>query len=98
MKLIKTVKLQRVRHGDLDEGDDWKLDDPDFNYIQTKGVGIASDDELVIACDVDRYPPQEVTYTIEGWPSDRIIHADGVVVLRPSQIVIDESKIETRYI
>ena len=76
MKLIRIVKLQRVKYGDLSIDSDWVIPHN---------------------CESVR-PPESESYTIEGIPGARIIQGDGVAVLRPSQIVFDESEIETRYI
>lgn len=100
MKRIKVVKLQRVRYGDLDEGDRYHAE-----WAQTankgsdkqKGMHYIPKDEKVKALNLDKYPP-EVTYTIEGMTEDEIRYSisfgrESVILSVP----FNESEIETRY-
>ena len=100
MKLIRIVKLARVKYGDLDEGDRWKMDCDQYKCVMIKGSIPVDEveDELVMAYDTTKYPPEDESYSWEGIPADRMIfHADKIVI-RPSQVVFDESEIETRYV
>lgn len=103
MKLIKVVKYQRVRYGDLDNGDRYHAD-----WAQTankgddkqKGMYYIPEDEKVQALDPNKYPP-EVTYTIEGIEESRVAPLIGTIGATSMRLFIphmDESEIETRFI
>jgi hypothetical protein len=111
-RLIRTVKLARVPYDELDEGDEYQ----GIRNLNTEPVLIKppSDvwdsvyqNEWVAPTDTTKYPPESVTYTIEGIPEDGVIaemeRGNNVLshmVFSTGEygIRFDESEIETRYI
>lgn len=86
-RCLKT--LQQIPYGDLENGDEYTLalghpPNKKGDYL------MLSDNQIVIALDHIKYPPTEVTWVIEGIDDERMIKHDGVVVLRPSQMIFKE--------
>lgn len=97
MKLIEVVKLQRVRYGDLDDGDRF-IYERDGTYHTAGPDSWASlyPDDCFAALDTTKYPPEEITYNIEGIPEDHAVADSGMYFFPGYQF--HESEIETRYI
>lgn len=111
MKLIRVIKLARVKYGDLDEGDEffYRMCDTETWLSGTDGAYWPTqkalrkvhrnDSEMeTFPVDTDKYPPEEVTYTIEGISADDIqaICERGAMYFPDN--FFDESEIETRYV
>jgi len=101
MKITRVIKLARVSHDNLQEGDGYRplvpgtdiLCPHDIVYNYTGG-GLSRG--LVAALDTKKYPPKSVTYTAEGIPESAMEIVEGQ--LRMSvMFIIPASEIKTVY-
>lgn len=97
MRLKRIIKLARVRYDDLDEGDEFLLPRIEGRPLVASKDGQALGRLLldeVPACDLTKYPPESVTYSIEGIPEDHAVVDDGCFYFPDCQF----DEVETRMI
>lgn len=118
MKLIRIVKLARVRYGDLEDGDEYRHNPDAYNPFYTplseKPTRVSghehlrpSETAMVCPSDITKYPPESVTYNIEGIDSSYFVPFSGAyaagdcmefVPRRAIDTQFREMEIETKYI